>query len=178
MYTYSKLSLISSIAMLMTFIAERFGILDKRYLVIVLIIGIMIQMACFMMVITGALTGYKKIHGVKMTRVMFNNKLVKASDYIIPGHISTTNPRKSAIFEILAEIKDDGELPLIEISKVGVVMATKDVKNRIVNVDLSKSDNNLMFSASIVLKPDEKINFGFKKDTVVKSFFLGEHYVP
>jgi hypothetical protein len=178
MYTFSKLSLVMSLVMLTAFIAEKLNILDKKYTIIIMIAVAIIQAILLGLLVVSVIMRSRKMCGVKMTRYQCHDRFVKGNDYILPEHVSTTNPRKSAIFKILIEIKDVSEPPEITISKTGVASVEQDIKSHIVNVESFALDNSFLFDADIIVKPDEKINFGFKKDTMIKSFFLGEFYIP
>ena len=178
MYILSKLSLAASIVIAAAFVAEKFGILEMRYLVIIAIIASVIQVIMLAVLMATLITKYRKAIGVRMTRYQFNDRFIKGNDYILPEHVSTTNPRKSAIFKVLLEIKYTDDPPGIVISKNGVASVTSDEKNSVTNVNAGMIDNSLLFDADIVVKPGEEINFQLKKDALVKSFFLGEFYIP
>lgn len=178
MYAFSKISLAMSLVMLMAFIVEKLNILDKKYTIIIMIAAAVIQAILLGLVVISVIMRSRKMHGVKMTRYQCHDRFIKGDDYILPTHVSTTNPRKSAMFKLLIEIKDVSEPPEITISKIGVAPVAQDIKNHIINVESFTVDNSFLFDADIIVKPGEKINFGFKKDTMIKSFFLGEFYVP
>jgi hypothetical protein len=178
MYIFSKLSLAASIIILMAFVAGTLSILDKKYTNIIMIVAAVAQLVLLLVVMTIMMTGHSKIRGVKMTRYQFSNILIKGSDHILPMYVSTTNPRKSAVFKILLEIKGITEPPEITISKIGDARITSDINDHIVRVNSFTVGDSFLFDADIIVKPGEKINFGFKKDTLVKSFFLGEFYIP
>jgi hypothetical protein len=178
MYTLSKISLAMSLVVLMASVAKTLNILDKRYTVIIMVAAAVIQAILLVLVVMSAIIRGRQTCGVKMTRYQFHDRFVKGNDYILPEYISTTNPRKSAIFKLLVEIKDVSEPPEITISKIGVASVEQDIKNHIVNIESFTVDNSFLLDADIIIQPGEKINFGFKKDIVVKSFFLGELYVP
>jgi hypothetical protein len=158
--------------------AATLNILDKRYTFTIMIVAAVIQAILLCLLVASVIMRSRKMRGVKMARYQCHDRFVKGNDYILPEHVSTTNPRKSAIFKILIEIKDVSEPPEITISKIGVVPVEQDIKSHIVNVESFALDNSFLFDADIIVKPGEKINFGFKKDTMIKSFFLGEFYVP
>ena len=178
MCAFSKISLAMSLVMLMAFITEKLNILDKKYTIIIMIVAAVIQAILLGLVAISVIIRSRKMRGVKMTRYEFHNIFVKGNDYILPEHVSTTNPRKSATFKLLIEIKDVTEPPEITISKIGVAQVAQDIKNHIINVESFALDNSFLLDADIIIKPGEKINFGLKKDTMIKSFFLGEFYVP
>jgi uncharacterized membrane protein YcgQ (UPF0703/DUF1980 family) len=178
MYTLSKLSLAACVAIAAAFVAEKFGILEMRYLVIIAIISATVQVILLIILMATVMTKYRKVSGVRMTRYKFCDRFIKGNENILPEHISTTNPRKSAIFKILLEIKYTGDLPEIVISKKGFASLATCKKNHDVNIHSGMLDDSLVFDADIAVKPGEEINLLLKKDALVKSFFLGEFYVP
>lgn len=178
MYTLSKLSLVAGVVTVVAFVAEKFGILELRYVVIIAIITAAIQAIALGILTATLMTKYRKISGVKMARYQFYDRFIKENDYILPEHVSTTNPRKSAIFKILLEIKYTDDPPGIVISKKGFASSVTDKKNHVISVNSGVVNENLIFDADIIVKPGEEINLQLKKDTLVKSFFLGEFYIP
>lgn len=178
MFIFSKLSLTASLILLIALIAETIGILDKRYLTMIMYIVLVIQVMIFVLLIVIVINRRGIINGVKMIRYQFSDRLVKGNTCILPEYISTTNPGKSALFKIFLEIKDIREPPEIGISKIGVETVTPDIKDHIIKVNSCIIDNSFIFDVDILVKPWEKINFQLKKDTTIKSFFLGEFYIP
>jgi hypothetical protein len=186
MYIMSKLSLAASIILVATFVAEKYGILEMRYVVIIAIVMVAIQATLLAIVMATMISKYRNISGVKMTRYQFDDRFIKEDDYILPEHVSTTNPRKSAIFKVLLKIKYTDDPPGIVISKKGFASIESDKntdkktdkKNLVINVNSGIADDSLLLDADILVKPGEEINLQLKKDTLVKSFFLGEFYIP
>lgn len=93
-------------------------------------------------------------------------------------NISSTNPRKSALFKVFLEIENVSEPPEIGISKDGVKRELPNIKDHIVNINSGKINENFIFDAELIVRPNENINFQVKKDAVIKLFFLGEFYIP
>lgn len=179
MYIFSKISLlVASVTILTAFAAEILSILDKKYSTIIITIAAVVQLALLLLVMVAIMIKRRNINGVKMTRYHFNDRFIKGGDYILPGYISTTNPRKFAIFKILLEIKNIEEPPEIAISKNGVASVTQDMGGHIVNINSGIVEDSFMFDADVIVKPGEGINLKLKKDTLIKSFFLGEFYIP
>lgn len=178
MYTFSKLSLVATFILLIAFIAETFGILDRRYADMIMNVVLAVQLILLAILIVILIIRRKGINGVKMIRYQFSDRFVKGDTYILPEYVSTTNPRKSALFKIFLEIKDIREPPEIGISKIGAEQVVPDIKDHIVNINSGMIENSFIFDADIIVKPGEKINFQLKKDTIIKSFFLGEFYIP
>lgn len=178
MYSLSKLSFAASVIILLAFTAERLGILNMRYTVIIAIIAAFIQAALLGILLGTAITKYKEKHEVKIVRYQISNKLINGGMYILPGHMSPTNPRKSALFEVFLEIEDVEELPNISVNKTSTGSVKQDMKDNIINVKSGIVNDNFIFSAGIIVRPDEKINFTIEKDARVKLFILGEIYVP
>lgn len=178
MYTLSKLSLAVCIATAAAFVAEKFGILELRYVVIIAIINASVQAILLIILMATVITKYRKVSGVRMTRYQFYDRFIKGNENILPEHISTTNPRKSAIFKVLLEIKYAGDPNEIVLSKKGLSPLVTDKKNHYVNIHSGMINDSLVFDADIAVKPGEEINLLLKKDALVKSFFLGEFYVP
>lgn len=178
MYTITKLSLVLCTITGATLVAEKLGILESRYAIIIAIISSVIQVIFIGISTAMLITKYRKTHAVKIIRYKFNDRFVRGNDYMITEHISTTNPRKSAIFKILLDIKYTGEPPEIEVSKNNIVSIASDVKNHIINVNSEVVDDNLLFDADVIVKPGEEINLRLNKDALIKSFFLGEFYIP
>lgn len=178
MHIFSKLSLAANIIILMAFIAEMLNILDMKYVTIIIEIAVTIQLTLLFVLIVIITIGRREIRGVKITRYQFNDRFINGNDYILPEHVSTTNPRKSAMFKVLLEITYADEPPEIAISRKSVTSVTQDIKDHIINVNSGIIENSFIFDADIIIKPGEKINFQLKKDAIIKSFFLGEFYVP
>lgn len=120
----------------------------------------------------------QKFNGVKIIRYQFCDRSVKGDTNILPENISSTNPRKSALFKVFLEIENVSEPPEIGISKDGVKRELPNIKDHIVNINSGKIKENFIFDAELIVRPNEKINFQIKKDTVIKLFFLGEFYIP
>jgi hypothetical protein len=179
MYTLTKLSLATTIIAGVTFIAKQLGILELKYVIIIAIILSSIQAIFIGMSIAILVRKYRKTCGVRIVRYQFNDRFVRGNDYMIPEHVSVTNPRKSALFKILLEIKYAGEPPEIIISKNNLASAASDIKNHIINVNSGVvEDSNLIFDADVIVKPGEEINLHISKDALIKYFFLGETYIP
>ena len=52
-----------------------------------------------------------------------------------------------------------------------------DIKNHILNFKIGTEKDILVCKGDIIVKPNEKINFKFKKDVKVKMFILEEVYI-
>ena len=118
------------------------------------------------------------MNGVKIMRYRFSDRLVKGATNIIPENISPTNPKKPAIFKVLLEIRDVDEPPEFGIAKINIGAKTLKIEDNVSNIISGIADNNFLFSADIIVRPGEKINFQLKKDANVKLFLLGEIYIP
>lgn len=53
-----------------------------------------------------------------------------------------------------------------------------DVKKQVLNVNTGISNDLFIFHVDMLVRPDEKINFKFKNDANIKTFLLGELYIP
>jgi hypothetical protein len=178
MYTLTKLSLAAGFIILMAFVAEILSVLDSRYTAIIMVVAATIQMISLFVLIAIVIMRHREIRGVRIVRYQFSNRFINMNEYILPEHISITNPGKSAIFKIFMEAKHTNESPEIEISNMSVTEVISDMKDRIINNNSRVIDNNFIFDVDITVKPGEKINFQLKKDTFVNSFLLGEFYIP
>lgn len=178
MYTRTKLSLATCIVTGAALVAEKLGILELRYVIIIAIISCAIQTILVGILTATYIKKYRNTYVVRIARCQFNDRFVKGNDYMIPKHVSTTNPRKSAIFKILMDIKYTGEPPEVVVSKNNVASVASDIKNHIINANSGAVDDNLLFDADVIVKPGEEINLHLNKDALIKSFFLGEFYIP
>ena len=176
MFFITKVSLVTSLIVLTTIFAEIIGILDKKYLIPILYVCMVIQI----IILIGAfivIMRIRGIRGVKIIRYRLEDKFVKGETDIIPEYISPTNPGKLAMFKVFLEIDKMEEMPEFGLSKIGSI-EKKDIKEHIVNINSGIVNDHFIFDADIVVRPGEKINFRLKKDTTIKLFFLGEFYIP
>ncbi len=183
MFTLKRIS-IATIATIIiifaTIIARALGILDKTYTNIIIDYLLAIQMAFILISIIIYLISRRRLNGIKIIRYQLYDTPVKGETNILPENITPTNPRKSAIFKFFLEIENmsDTELPEIGILKESVGKFMPDIKKHIINVKCGVVNNSFIFDVDIIVKPDEEINVQIRKDTVIKSFFLGEFYIP
>jgi hypothetical protein len=178
MFILTKLSLIGNLIVLITFFAKIFGILEKRYADIIMIVIAIMQVLLIVTLIIMVIMRIRKSKFIKIIRYRLHDTLVKGETDIIPENISPTHPKKATLFKIFLEIENISEVPEMGISKTNFERGVLDIKDYIINVNAGILDNSFIFDADIMVKPGEKINFQIKKDTFVKSFFLGEFYIP
>jgi len=183
MFIFTKVSLTISFIMVITIIAEYFGILDKKYSTYIILIGFAIQIIILIIFIILLIIRYmmfKKLdNGIKIIRHKFEDVCIKGQTDVLPKSINPTNPMKPSIFKIYIEVKDFKEPP-----DFGVIMSGKgrvnvsDMKKRMSNVATGIKDSLFIFHADIIVRPNENINFQFKTDANIKTFFVGEIYIP
>ena len=183
MYTIVKISLIVTLALLVSTVARISGILDDGYISIIMDVLLIIQAVILSLLVAILIIKRQKMNGVKIVRYKFDNKFIKGNTDIIPECVSPTSPRKPALFKVFLEIdieniKNMEEPPEFGIFKIGTGKAPQDIKNHIINANSGIIENSFIFDADIIVSPGEKINFRIKKDTIIKSFFLGEIYIP
>ena len=176
MFILTKISLTSTIIMIIGFILRSSGILEDRYINIIVGANIIIQLICII-IFTFSILGRSK--GVKIVRNQFDNRFIKGDTYLFQEHISPTNPKRMAIFKIYLEVCKFIEPPELGISKIGSYgKPISDIKKQFLNINSCIKDDIFIFNADMIVLPSEKVNFKFKKDTNIKTFFLGELYLP
>lgn len=182
MYLITKVSILITLVLTMNLVAESLGFVEKKYSNYILIIGLAIQtilLAIFSIIIASRKRQLKRT--VKIPRYRFEDRYIKGDTNILPKNISTTNPGKSSIFKIYFEIKDfkKDEPPDFCIFSMGKEpMEITDMKKHLADINIGIEDNLFIFNADIIVRPNQEINFAFKKDTNIKTFFVGEVYIP
>lgn len=180
MFLFTKISLAILFVITMTMIAEAFGILSQRDGSYIFIVGLSIQiiMLIVLVILLLARKGELK-RGVKIIRHKIEDKYIKGDTDLLPSFISSTNPIKASIFEIYLEAKDFKENPCFSIYKMGKGNPEiADIKKHVLHVNTGVVDDLFIFSAGLIVRPDEKINFKFKDDINIKTFLVGELYIP
>lgn len=179
MFIITKASLVSTLTLIIGIILGRFGILDEKYVNIIVDANIIVQ-SILLVIFTILLIHFRnRPKGVKILRYQFENKLIKGDTDILSKPISSTNPRKFAIFKIYLEVKEFTEPPEFGIIKTcGHGKSISDIKKHLLNINSCIIEDTFIFYADVIVMPEEKVNFKFKKDTNVKSFLLSELYMP
>jgi hypothetical protein len=181
MFLFSKISLSIFFIITITVIAEALGILSKRYENYIIITGLSIQIIMLIIVIAALSKRKGRLNrGVKIIRYKIEDKYIKGDTDILPSFIGSTNPRKPTIFQIYIEAKDFKENPNFQMSKIireGPEKLT-DLKKHVLNVNAGVVGDLFIFVAELIVRPDEKINFKFENDINIKTFFIGELYMP
>lgn len=181
MFIFTKISLTIMSIIMITIIAEIAGKLDTKYGSYIISVGLVIQ---FIVVIIQLWTILRRIkylrNGVKIIRYRFEDKYIKGDADILPQFITTTNPRKPSIFNIYIEVKYFKDLPYFGIYKMGRCDPPKmaDMKKHVLYINAGTVNDLFIFIADIIVRPDEKINFKFRDDANIKTFFIGELYIP
>lgn len=174
--TLVKISILAIILMALGLIAIHFMILDKKYVYTFVYINIIIQTLVIAVYI---LTRFNRPKDVKIIRHQFENKFIKGDTNIFPEHIFSTNPRNAAIFKIYIGVsefaKDDPPEIYIDI-KGRHEQAISDIKNHLRNIKVGIEKDMFLIKGDIIVMPNEKINFKFRKDVNVKIFILEEVY--
>ncbi len=180
-FLFTKITLIIFIIVITSLIAEFVGILDVRYGSYILIAGILIQILLLAFLIIAIMNRKRELtKGIKIIRHKFEDKFIKGDTEILPKFMTSTNPRKSSIFKIFFQVKDFKEPPEFGILKMdkGNIKSDEDIKKHLLDVNAQIIEGSFIFDADIIVNPEEKINFKFKKDTNIKLFFIGELYLP
>ncbi len=182
MHLITKINYIIMFALIVNIVAEKLGYIDTKNSNYIWIIGLSIQiilLTIFVVLISMRKRQLKRT--VKIPRYQFEDRYIKGDTHILPKNISTTNPGKSSIFKIYFEIKDfkKDEPPDFCIYAMGKVpMEITDMKKHLADINIGIEDNLFIFNADIIVRPNQEINFMFKKDTNLKTFFVGEVYIP
>jgi hypothetical protein len=179
MRALTKISLAVSITIVMAFIIGKLNLLDNRYVNIIVIVAVVIQLILFIAasIITVFIFSKRK-RGIRIVRYKCEDKSIYGGTYILPENLSPTNPGKSALFEVFLEIENVKDIHEIVVYNVSVGLSAINIENNITDVKSGIVNNNFMFSARIIVEPNEKINFLIEKDATIKLFVLGEFYVP
>jgi len=181
MFIFTKISLTIMSIIMITIIAEITGKLDAKYGSYIIFVGLTIQFTMFVILLWIFLRRIKYLrNGVKIIRHRFENKYIKGDTDILPEFITTTNPRKSSIFNIYLEAKDIKDPPDFGMYKMGRGNPAKmtDIKKHVLYVNADMVNDLFIFIVDIIVRPDEKINFKFRDDINIKTFFIGELYIP
>lgn len=181
MFLFTKISLTILFILTMAMVAEVFGILSRTYGTYIFFIGLSMQIIILITLATFIFIKKRKLkRGVNIIRHRIEDKYIKGDTSILPSFIGPTNPRKASIFKIYLEAKDFKESPDFSMCKIvkGSSEEMADIKKHILHVDTGVIDNLFIFIADLIVRPDEKINFKFKDDINIKTFFIGELYIP
>lgn len=174
--TLVKISILTTILMVSGLIAIRFTILDKKYIYPFIYTNIIVQT---LIIVTYILTWFNN-KNIKIIRHQFENKFISGGTNIFPEYIFSTNPRNDAIFKIYYDVrefaKDDLPEIYIDIIKGRNEQTISDIKNRLRNIKVGIEKDIFLFKCNIMVMPNEKINFKFRKDVKVKIFILEEVY--
>lgn len=180
MMTISKISIVITGIILITGIARIIGILDDERTNLIINVGLAMQVA--MLIIVGimyAMARYYRSKYVTIPRYTINDKYVKGNTEILPGSLSSTNPRKKSIFSIYMEVKEFDEVPEFGIEKIKISGSiTQDVNRHILNTKVGIEDGIFRFGTDIIMSPGETINFKFRQDTKIGLFSVKEIYIP
>ena len=175
--TLTIISMGSIVLMVLGLIATYFMTLDKKYIPFFIYVNIIVQA----LVITSyILLRTNRPKDLKIVRHKFENKFKKGDMDIFPEHIFSTNPRNATIFKIYWQVseftKENPPEFVVDIKgRYGEVI--NDIKNHILNFKIGTEKDILVCKGDIIVKPNEKINFKFKKDVKVKMFILEEVYI-
>lgn len=179
MFIITKISLASTFTMIIGIVLGTLGKLDDKYVNIIMNANIVIQILCFMIFAVLFIFFHNWPKGIKILRYKFEDRLIKGDTDIFQKPIFSTNPRRMAIFKIYLEADQFTEPPELDITKIGNYgKPSSDIHKHFLHIDSSIKENIFMFHADMIVMPNEKINFKFKKDTNIKTFLLGELYLP
>lgn len=179
MFIITKISLVSTFTMTIGIVLGTLGKLDDKYVNIIVNANIVIQILCC--IVFAALFIFLRNwpKGIKILRYKFEDRLIKGDTDIFQKPISSTNPRRMAIFKIYLEVDKFTEPPELGITKIGNYgKPLPDIHKHFLHINSGIKENIFMFHADMIVMPDEKINFKFKKDANIKTFLLGELYLP
>ena len=179
MFLFTKISLTILLMLTVTLVADMFGILNRTYSNYIFVAGSLIQIIILITIVTIFLIRKNQLkRGVKIIRYKIMDKYIKGGAELVPNYISPTNPRKSSIFKIFVEVEDFKEPPDFGICKMGKGNVNIDIKKHILSVRAGIVEKSFIFDTDIIVRPDEKINCKFKDDVNIKTFFIGELYIP
>lgn len=179
MFTYTKITLAIFLTLIITGVAYIVGIIDQRYSDYVFFIGLVVQTIILTIIIIKILIGKNKLkRGVKIIRYKIIDKHIKGGTYIIPEYITPINPIRPSIFKIFIEADDFKESPDFTVCKVGKGNYNIGADKCILDIKKGIVEKSFIFDADIIVGPNEKINCKFKDDINIKTFFVGELYLP
>lgn len=181
MFLFTKISLTVLFILTMIMVAEAFGILSQKYGSYIFFVGLSIQIIMLIALIVLLIIKKRELkRGVEIIRHRIDDKYIKGDTDILPSFIGPTNPRKASIFKIYLEAKDFKEDPGFSMCKMGKGSLEKmaNIKKHVLYANTGIVDNLFVFTADIIVRPDEKINFKFKEDINIKMLFIGELYIP
>ena len=179
MFLFTKISLTVFLMLTVALVAEMFGILNKTYGHYIFIAGLLIQIIMLIIIVSIVLIRKNQLKkGVKIIRYKIMDKYIKGGTELIPQYMAPTNPRKSSIFKIFVEAENFKESPDFGICKMGKGNVNIDIKKHILSIRAGIADKSFIFDADILMRPDERINCKFKDDINIKTFFIGELYMP
>ncbi len=185
MHILSKISLVSTLILLIATIAHVLGIIGDTYNNAIIYSMAAVQIILFVLFVTMVIVlviKKNKMCTVKIRRCQISDKMVKSNIDILPEHVHPTNPRKSALFRVFLALENVKRTPEIGISHLRTGCPNdsgkNDISKNIGNINVDMVDDNLIFGIDIIVRPDEEINFYFKQDADIKLFLLEEFYVP
>lgn len=179
MFILTKISLAVTFIIIIAAVAQIVGKLDAIYVNYILLVGFVMQIVIliiFIVIILAKRNELKK--GIKIIRYKYEDRYIKGEEDVLPEFVTTTNPRNASMFKIYFEIKDFKEPPDFSIYNIGKGNNISDNKRHILNVNTGIRDDLFISHINMIVSPDEKINFKFKNDVNVKTFLLGELYIP
>ena len=172
--TFIIISIGSTILMVLV---AHFMTLDKKYISFFLYTNTIIQA---LVIAAYVLLRINRQKHLKIVRHQFENKFIKADMDIFPEYIFSTNPRNTTAFKIYCELsefaKDDPPEFIIDI-KGRYGQAIHDIKNHILNFKVEIEKDILICKGDIIVRPNENVNFKFRKDVTIKIFTLEEMYM-
>lgn len=175
--TFVILSIGSSVLMVLGLIVVHFMTSDKKYTSFFIYTNTIVQA---LIIVAYILLRINRPKDVKIIRHQFENKFIKGDMNIFPEYIFSTNPRNTTIFKIYCEVREftkDGPSEFIFDIKGRQEQEIRDIKSHILNFKIGIEKDMLVYNGDIIVKPNEKINFKFRKDVNVKIFTLEEVYI-
>ena len=178
--TLVMISIISIILMVLGLIVvyfiNLFMNLDKKYISFFIYANMIVQA---FVIVAYILLRANRPKDLKIVRYRFENKFKKGDMDIFPEHIFSTSPRNPTIFKIFWQVreftKDDPPEFIIDIKgRNGEVI--HDIKSHILSSKIGTEQDMLVYNGDVIIRPNEKINFKFRKDVNVKIFALEEVY--
>lgn len=172
-----KISWLATFVLLISLVLSNAGILEKRYFDFVKYFVIILQIALLALYTIGIIIRKKIIlrKGIRIARHKFNDRFIKGETDILEEPLSPTNPGKPSIFKVFVETKD-----VIDSQEFGIFKKSKSklaVKDHVLSMRGDRINNGFILDADILMQPGEEVNFQFRKDVNVKSFFVGEIYI-
>lgn len=158
-------------------IAYIFEMLSLKYAVMISLTVFILQLIIIAAFIRKALKNPNM--AIIMAKVIISkgkitDKHVRGKDDIFRESVRSVNPRRDGIFRIILELAQEVEKGPLKFYVVRKCQSNT-CEQEIDVIDPYKTKRHIF---DIAVDPEEKVNFKFNKDTMIKSFSVDELYMP